>query len=235
MKAAKRKRAPGAGRKPQGEVSGLTSVMSFRMPKEMRGHLERAAKESGRSVTQETLRRLKWSFDEDRKNYRDPAIKALCFLFAELAESIHHGMPDWRSDPFLFRAFKIGVAKLLDNIPEPAGKIEGPPLLKALLRELIGPDDPMNETEFFRNWKERVTQIVESPEALAKAAVEQTLAAYFKPNQRYKNLEPWREKLDAMPDMPGIGSELLRHQENTYYGMEAARRDLSLKPRGRKS
>ena len=93
--------------------------MSLRMPEEMRDELQKAAGESGRSITQEVLHRLQQSFVQDRKTNRDPATRALCFLFSELAEYVHHGTPDWRSDPFLFRAFKIAIPKLLDNMPEP--------------------------------------------------------------------------------------------------------------------
>lgn len=53
-----KRRAAGGGRKAQGEVSGLRSVMSFRLPTEMRGELAKAAKGNGRSVTQELLSRL---------------------------------------------------------------------------------------------------------------------------------------------------------------------------------
>ena len=120
---APKRRAAGGGRKSQGPVTQLRAVMSIRLPTEMRGELQKAAKANGNSVTQELLSRLDASFKQDRKNYRDPATKALCFLFSELAERVHAGTPDWRSDPFLFRAFKIGVTKLLNNLPEPKGKI----------------------------------------------------------------------------------------------------------------
>ena len=54
----KRKRAPGGGRKPKGAFSKLTSPLSLRMPSDMRDELEAAAKASGKSVSQELLRRL---------------------------------------------------------------------------------------------------------------------------------------------------------------------------------
>jgi hypothetical protein len=206
--------------------------MSFRLPTETRSDLQKAAKANRRSITQELLHRLDESFKEDRKNYRDPAAKALCFLFSELAEYVHHGTPDWRSDPFLFRAFKLAVPTLLDNLPEPPGKIETPGLLKSIL-EVLSRDEPMNKTEFARGERERINRIMKSPEALAEFAAKATLVAYFKPSQRYKDWEPVRERLDARTD--GFGSKLLRHQENTYYGNEQARNALSLEPRGRKS
>lgn len=232
--AKRKKRRPGGGRKPQGEVSGLRAVMSFRLPTEMRDELAKAAKASGNSITQEVLSRLGRSFKEDQKNYRDPATKGLCILFADLAENAHRGTPDWRADPFLFRAFTVGVAKLLATL-QPPGKPETPGLLKALLAKL-STDHPMNKTEFFKNERDRLARIMKSPEAWGDAAADATLAAFLKPSQRYKEWEPWREEMDAAPGLPaGLFSKLLHHQENTFYGMETARRALSLKPRGRKS
>jgi hypothetical protein len=230
----KRRRAPGGGRKPAGPFSELREVMSIRMTTEMRDELGKAAKANTRSITQELLRRLQWSFDEDRKNYRDPAIKGLCFIFAELADYIHHGTPDWRSDPFLFAAFRLAVPKLLDGLPKPAGKVQTPLLLKAML-EVLSADDPMNRTEWAKGERERLTRVMKSPEALAEFAVDRTLTEYFNPSRRYKDWEPHLKNLDAMPDMPpGFGSAVMQHQANTFYGMQQARDALTLKPQRRK-
>lgn len=229
--AKRKKRRPGGGRKPQGEVSGLRSVMSFRLPTEMRDELAKAAQASGNSVTQEVLSRLGRSFKEDRKNYRDPATKALCFLFSDLAENTHMGTPNWRADPYLFRAFTVAVPKLLAAL-QPPGKPQTPRLLKALLAAL-STDDPMNKTKSSKAMRERCARMMKSPEALAGVAVDATLSAFFRPSQRHKEWEPWREEIDAKT--AGFFSEILRHQKNTYYGMEAAKRDLDPKPRGRKS
>src|SRR5262249_30665631 len=110
--------------------------MSVRMTDAMRKALMKAAKDSDRSITQELLHRLEGSFVQDRKNERDPASKALCFLFAELAEYVHLGTSDWRSDPFLFKAYKLAVPKLLDGLPEPEGKIATPQLFRIMLDTL---------------------------------------------------------------------------------------------------
>ena len=127
----KRKRAPGGGRQPSGAFSKLTSPLSVRMPAEMREELEVAAKESGKSLGQELLRRLQDSFNRDRDKARDPAMQALCFLIAETAQQTAglnkatHRELHWRTNPFYFRAFKIAVGKLLDAL-EPKGDIEPP-------------------------------------------------------------------------------------------------------------
>ena len=229
----KRRRAPGGGRKPAGPFSELREVMSIRVTTEMRDNLAKAATANKRSVTQELLHRLQWSFDEDHKNYRDPATAALCFLFADLAENVHGADFEWRSDPFLFQAFKIGVSKMLDGLPQPAGKVEKPALLQAML-ERLSADNPTNKTEWVKRERELLTQITKSPEAWGADAAGRTLAAYFKPSIRYKDFEPRQKELDAMTSIPGLFSKVLRHQENTFYRMERARRDLDLKPRRRK-
>jgi hypothetical protein len=132
----------GAGRKPKGEFSRPESPFSFRMPAVMRSQLEAAASANGRSASQELLRRMQDSFYRDRDNARDPALRALCFVIAELAHSAvgyhkrtgftEQPMFDWRSHPFFYRAFKIAVTKLLDAL-EPKGEIQPPKMLDLTL------------------------------------------------------------------------------------------------------
>jgi hypothetical protein len=77
---------------------------------------------------------LAGSFYRDRDKARDPAMRALCFMIAETAHQavgIHGGKQEdspigsWRDNPFYFRAFKIAVGKLLDEL-EPPGPIRVP-------------------------------------------------------------------------------------------------------------
>ena len=133
--AAKKKRAPGGGRKPINPSQRMVGF-SVRIPATMRDELEKAADKRRLrkwNGSDELRRRLQESFDQDRKNYSDPETQALCFLFADLSVNVHRGTPNWRSNPFLFRAFKLAVAKLLDNMPSPAGKVETPLFLKEVL------------------------------------------------------------------------------------------------------
>jgi hypothetical protein len=211
---AQRKRAAGAGRKAQGEFSELRSVMSVRMPDAMRETLTKAAQKNGRSVTQELLRRLDWSFDEDKKNYRDRAVKAFCFLFSELAQLVHWNIPDWQTNPFLFKAFKIGVPQLLEAF-EPSGKIKAPQGL------VMGPPD-------------RINRVTRSPAALAEYAVSVVLANYSRQSPSHRELDGPAKRLESITGKSGLASEIMQTEENTYYGMDQARRDLSFR-RGRKS
>jgi hypothetical protein len=211
----KRRRAPGGGRKPAGPFSELREVMSIRVTTEMRDNLAKAAKANNRSVTQELLARLDWSFKEDRKNYRDPAARAFCFLFSELAELVHWNLPNWETNRFLFRAFKFGISKLLGAF-EPGGKIKAPPGL------IMGPVD-------------RIARVTRSPAALADYAVSVVLANYNRQTPSYQELGRPARKLESLTGMVGLASEIMRKEENVYYGMNQARKALTLKPRGRKS
>src|SRR5262245_59968005 len=130
--AKQRQRATGGGRKPQGEFSQLTSLFAVRMPEDIRKQLGAAAKKSQRNASQELLARLNSSFARDRDRARDPAIRALCFFFSELAERVSWpGPKPWHRNPFSFRAFKLGVVELLNDF-EPKGGIRPPPVAAVL-------------------------------------------------------------------------------------------------------
>ena len=57
-----RKRAPGAGRKPKGPISGNAGWLQARIAEDLRAQLEQAAARNGRSLSQEAQVRLKDSF-----------------------------------------------------------------------------------------------------------------------------------------------------------------------------
>lgn len=121
---AKRKRAPGAGRKPKGEFANLASPFSLRMPKELRGQLENAVKHTGRSVSQEILIRIAGSFHREREKAKSSQIRALCFLITQIAEAVSLTDKDaWRTDPFVFKAFQCGVSTLLAKMEPDANAV----------------------------------------------------------------------------------------------------------------
>ena len=207
---AKRQRAPGGGRRPKGEFSELTSPLSFRMPASMRKDLEAARRKSGRSTTQEMLTRLQYSFNEDRRKARDPALQAVCYLISEAAEGtanpaparVKNLRPLWRSNPFLFRAFKLAVAKLLDAL-EPAGEIKPP-------------TNVLEVADGVKLFARHLRGIYQTPEALADFVTAGILRALFSPAPAARLSEWPRPRWED-------------------YGMEPACRDLGLRPKGRKS
>jgi len=224
----KRRRRPGGGRKSGGEFRNLTAVMSLRMPQDLRDQLERARQASRRTMSQELLWRAKMSFDRDRDLSRDRALRAFCFLFSELAQVICVNprlLPGWRFDPWLFGAFKLAVAKLLDRF-QPAGKMKLPEFWQ-FVRE--APD-----TDGLLPNKEERRRITESPEAMADYAVQKVLSNFSDPRQvgrMYKGGKGMEEKTSDPADRRMMG-HLIQELETSYYGMIDAQRDLA---RGRKS
>ncbi len=176
-----RKRAPGGGRKPRGEFSKLASPLSIRMPHDMRGTLSAAARASGKSVTQELLRRLNDSFRRDRDRKRDPASRALCFLLAELIELVklntaENPQPsEWRSNPFAFRSVRLAFAHVMDAL-EPKGKMRAPTDVW-LSHAMISADTPekmaANAAELVLYWLRRPPMSNPIPGQVFPSKVEQ--------------------------------------------------------------
>ena len=229
----KRKRAPGGGRKAQGELQQLTAIMSVRMPQDLRDQLQRARQASGRSLSQELLWRAKSSFDRDRGQSRDRTLRAFCFLFSELAQVIAVNpelVPDWRFDPWLFQTFKLAVAKLLDRF-QPAGKMTLPEFWQFVRETPDAGGLPPNKEE-----RERIT---ESPEAMADYVVRNVLSGFNSPQSVGHLYKGWKGLEARMTDpyRRRAAGRLTEELGATYYGMIDAQRDLGPKPklRGGKS
>jgi hypothetical protein len=227
----KRKR----GRPPRGQFSRLTAVTSLRMPEDLRQLLEEARKERSKRLnreigfSQELLYRLQNSFNRERDEARDPAMRAFSFLFSELAQVIGANpelAPEWRFDPWLFQTFMLAVPKLLDRF-RPAGKMKLPEFWQ-FIRET--PD-----IEGLPATKEEREKITDSPEAMANHAVQKVLSDFNNPQQAKHLLEGWRglEGRLAKPSHRRIAGDLTRKWEATYYGMTDAQRDLALKPKSK--
>ena len=115
----------GAGRKPTGPFAHNTQSVTLRMPADMRAELEAAARKKGWAFSQEVLWRLRASLHKTVEDERRPSVRAMAFLVAELIERTTMGLmlDGWHRNPFLFRAVRHGVAKLLEAL-EPPGKVE---------------------------------------------------------------------------------------------------------------
>lgn len=231
----KRKRAPGGGRRPQGDFSRLTVPFSVRMPATMRDELKRAAQRRGRTEGQELLGRLQGSFNREREKGRDPALRAFCFLFSELAQVICVNMelqPEWRFDPWLFHTVKLAIGKLLDRF-EPPGEMKLPKNWQ-FVRDA-------NVDERFRTKEERAL-ITESPEAMADYAAQAVLLDFTDPRrleelqQQLKGLGGFQQDETISDADQQILGYLMKDWETTYYGMGQAQRDLGKpKSQGEKS
>jgi len=109
----------GSGRKPRGKVA-----MLVRVDPETRIAIEKDARMAGRSLSHVAEQCLRLGLRELRKG--DDAMGALCYLITGAADvagiKALKGKLDWRSNPFVFRAFKLAVMKVLDALT-PAGQV----------------------------------------------------------------------------------------------------------------
>jgi hypothetical protein len=213
------KRRPGAGRPAK---RGPTRSLTVRLPESTRDELQAAAKAHGCNLTEELLWRVRNSKDRDKT--RNPAMRALCFLFSEIGEAVHSNVPDWRANPFLYRAFRLAVAKLLDELAPP-GKTDKPP------------------DSFLAFWKDaskdgRVTEKfvgrrLDSPDSLAEQAAANVLWSYA--SETYLTNPAWEDAMRVLDiDAEGMSARLRNSLKRSFYGMADARRDLAIKPQRKK-
>jgi hypothetical protein len=235
-----RKRAPGGGRKrsPHAPRAQLT----VRMPGDLRTELEAAAQKRGHTLTDELVARLRSSLSRERDNERDPAIKALNFVIAQLAERISGGayvtekesrlqqLKEWRTDPFKFGAFKFAVGKLLDVL-EPPEIPQDYPLSKAELaaiKEKVRKEAAKEAVEKFGStpeFEKFMIEIHKTPEAYGGFAFGALWA-------QLKRTNPLTEKEKEMGHRFSRFGEVI---EREFYGFEKARHDLGIdEPEGPK-
>src|SRR4051812_21078645 len=106
----RRKRAPGAGRKPRGEFKNKSRTLTTRITAATREALERAAKKNSRSLSQEIEHRLDFSLNRDRQLARQGHIRALAELIALVGERVEESTKrDWLNDPFTAEALRHAI------------------------------------------------------------------------------------------------------------------------------
>ena len=100
-----------------------------------------------------TERLISDGLQEIEARERDPALRALLYMIARLAEyisgfSVTGGSTKWRTDQFQFVAFRSAVCRLLHLLEEPPGEllpIEG---IEEVLQDYVKPfppDHPIRE------------------------------------------------------------------------------------------
>jgi hypothetical protein len=165
------------------------------------------ARAGGQSVSQVAEQLLRLGIKTKRERERPDAMRALCYIVAELSELVCNfkaadGKPvfDWRTNPFMFEAFGLAIQKFMDVI-KPAGDIRSP-------RE----DEPglANST---------IWGPYDTPHARAEWAV---MILWH----NLQSVEPERLKAD-MFSVP-LSIDALTDMERTAYGMARAREDLQI-------
>jgi hypothetical protein len=142
---AKRKRAPGGGRKRFGP--SVARNLTIRIDDDLREQLEavagkRAKRKRNWNISQEILLRLRWSLNRDHEERHDPGSQALADVIlavAEMVQFVGH-YPEWHLDPWVFRSFKVAVARVLDALEPGAGLRKAREPKKRFSRLAVNPD-----------------------------------------------------------------------------------------------
>lgn len=142
----KRKRAPGAGRKPQGPFSNKLATLSTRITKELRDSLDTATARRRDahgarpwSLSQEIEFRLRESIElpaELQKAWGPPHVKALAQLVSRVARSVESsagvnpfaedaGELAWHHNPFTHAAVVAAISAILAHY-KPTGTAQVP-------------------------------------------------------------------------------------------------------------
>jgi hypothetical protein len=204
------KRKSHAGRKPAGPFAHNTAQLTIRMPDDLRGKLETAAKKRGWSLSQELQWRVRSSYrKQSEEERRPPATRALCFLISEIAERVgFFQLSEWHRNVFAFRAFRLAVGQLLETL-EPTGDMKSP-FVEGLPAALYGARG---------GWE--IGPIFETPENLG-AHTAKVLEDELR--GRSPDWERISKQLSDDPDLRGIAELMLE----TVYSMVNARRDLGI-------
>ena len=222
-----RRRAPGGGRKPKGAVA-MRSQLTIRIPDDLRAELKAAAKGRGRNLTDELLGRLRASFAREREQKRDPTTRALAFLISQVAEQVHMYSRlgrNWHRNPFVFRAFKLAVARLLDSL-EPPG-------------ELKSPYDDLPDTLKNHPMTPWLVDRFKTPEDTAERAADYVLTELYPCDDDFvadpnwiRGARKWAAET-GVTSTAGLGPRFqgfLDNLESEYYGMSNARDALEDTP-----
>jgi hypothetical protein len=208
----RRKRKPGAGRKPAGPFANSSTQLTIRMPEDLRRQLEQSATKKGWSLTQELLYRLDSSYRRQRERdsiHGKPVTRALGFLIGELIQFVVFlDLEEWHRHPFLFRAFRLGIGKLLEAL-EPPGDVQGPY------------EEGLEFAAHSRLLDEEMRASFMTPEARADLAAKQLLNRLLRPDPRHET--GLREVL-SHPRYGPMAAFLL----DGFYGLADVRRDMGI-------
>jgi hypothetical protein len=122
-----RKRAPGGGRKPQGDFAKKTAVLTTRITQKTRSSLERAAHEGKLSISQEAERRIDQTFIEERRHRID--VRALATTIMLVAEWVERSTGEqWRNSAFVNAALRDAIELVIRHFG-PGGNVTVPAIV----------------------------------------------------------------------------------------------------------
>jgi hypothetical protein len=204
-------RRKGAGR-PRFAETGKTSYLSTRITPQTRARLEAESRLSFRSLSQTIEHLLLLGLHEKEERNRPRPIKAITYLITMLctlmATRVRHQEYNWRSNPFMFEAFRVAVLNLLDAL-RPHGEIVVPP--------------PLTKIEL-PPWQAKYAEY-DDPEHFGRDITRSLLESLH-----FHGATTPEEVNAAIAEMHGIASQdLLDWRMRIHYGISDAARDLGVK------
>jgi hypothetical protein len=115
----------------------MRNPLSIRITDALREKLDGACKGSGRSLTQEVTRRLDDSFGI--KAEPDLRVRAITYLIGQV--TLYTGR-EWRTNPWMFQAFKVAVSLILEKLAPP-GELIPPELARQFGAKMGVPPDQL--------------------------------------------------------------------------------------------
>jgi len=101
------------GRAPQGEYVGKSKVMGFRVTPTTLAELQKASKESGRSLSQETEHRLRRDLFDHGSTPTWAVMRTIAYAIDRLV-NIKNPKAGWLDDPYLFQQAKLAMNTMVD-------------------------------------------------------------------------------------------------------------------------
>ena len=112
------------GRKPQGEYVGKSEVMGFRVTPDTKAALEKASRESGRSISQEIEHRLRRDLFQHGSADTYAVMRTISYAIDEL-RNIKNPKAHWLDDPYLFAQARQAMIAFFDLLaPDPGPSVE---------------------------------------------------------------------------------------------------------------
>jgi hypothetical protein len=146
-------RRMGAGR-PRSTPAGKNSYFSTRIDAETRAWLEAESRRTNKTLSSTVAHLLRFALQKREQDDRADPIRALCYVIGVLAERIPATYftkreYSWRSNPYMFEAFRTAVLHLLDEW-RPAGEIVTPPPLHPTFKSTFKEDPVQHGLEIAR-------------------------------------------------------------------------------------
>jgi hypothetical protein len=142
---AKKRRGP----IPKGEYAGKAKTINTRATPELRDWLEKAAKKSGRSLSQEIETRLRSTFREEEKladrfgSHRTARVFQVIALVLNSMRNPENPDAEWLDDP---HAFELGMEAIYHTLYAIRPKGELDPFLAFGLKAEVSPENVSRET-----------------------------------------------------------------------------------------